>query len=785
MASNETKIIISGEDKTGAAFASVKSGLVSITNSYAALTGVMTAGVIGGTIAMIKHSIDLGDELNDLSKKYGASVETLAGFTLAAKQSGTSMEAVAKGLGKLSVNLTDSPEKFRQLGISTKSSTEAMIQLADIFEAMPEGAERTALAINLFGKAGADLIPMLVEGGAGLQKMIRTGGELSRITAENAKMADEFNDNLAIMTAASAGAGMAMTGHLLPALTEISKAMAQAAKDGGMLQAIWAGLGGLGAALFTDEFADAKTKISGLSAELGSLMRHKEEVKGGGLLQKLLYGSETDIDAKIAATKQQISALTETLNKPEASAKKTPDQAAQTAALQKACTLRGGNWSGGKCVMPEAVDKAAQIGKAQLGYDLARIKADSDTLTGSLSNAEKIMESIRAAGLINEREYYESKRGFLILNGQAQEAELQKEIARMQQESLSGKEKLENDKKIIEAQGRLAKVRADNVAGLAINSIQEVAANEKIAQSYRDSEDAAQSYLDVIRRSQASELAGMGAGSLERGRTGGRTQIDDKYSQERRDLEKSRRDAEFKGTFGADEKNKYDEEMDRIKRFHSAALGEYDAYFSERLKKERDWSVGASEALQNYADQSAGVAAQTEQAFTNAFKGMEDSLVSFVKTGKLDFSSLADSIITDMIRIQIREGVTGPIAGLMKTGISMLAGTASADGNVFTGPGISAYSNQIVSSPTFFANGGNVMGEAGPEAIIPLKRGKDGKLGISTDGAGWGVSVLVNVDASGSRSDGNNGQARQLGAMIGNAVRGVLLQEKRPGGMLA
>lgn len=801
MANNETRIIISGEDKTAAAFASVKSGLASITNSYATLTGVMTAGVIGGTIAMIKHSIDLGDELNDLSKKYGASVETLAGFTLAANQSGTSMEAIAKGLGKLSVQLTDSPEKFNALGISTKSATDAIIQMADIFKNMPEGAERTALAISLFGKAGADLIPLLAEGSAGMQKMIQTGGELARITKENAGMSDEFNDNMAIMKAASAGAGMAMTSHLLPALTEISKAMAQAAKDGGTLQAIWVGLGGLGAALFTDEFADAKTKISGLSAELGSLMRHKEKVKGGGLVQKLLYGSETDIDARIAATKKQIADLTASLNKPADAKSEKPGKDEETKALQSSCVLRGGRWAGGKCVMPEAGDKSGQIAKAQLGYDLSRIKADSETLTGNFSNAEKIMEAMRAAGLINERAYYDSKLGFLTLNSQAQESELQKEIDRMRQEDLIGKDRLENSKKIVEAQSKLDKVRADNIAGLQVNSIQEIAANQRVAQSYRDSEDAAQSYLDVIRKSQASELAGMGAGGLERSRTGGRAQIEDKYIQERRDLEKSRRDAEFKGTFGADEQQKYNEELDRIKRFQSAALREYDIYFSEILKKENDWSVGAGEALQNYADQSRKVAAQTEQAFTNAFKVNENSLASFVKTGKMDFSSLADSIINDLIRIQIRENVTGPLAAIMKSGISGMFGgiassgsyaannwLASAKGNVFDSPGLSAYSGRVVSSPTLFpfARGIGLMGEAGPEAIMPLKRGPDGSLGVASSGGGGSTyNVSVAVDARGGKVQGDSSQAAELGRRIESAVRGVLLTEKRPGGMLA
>lgn len=78
----------------------------------------------------------------------------------------------------------------------------------------------------------------------------------------------------------------------------------------------------------------------------------------------------------------------------------------------------------------------------------------------------------------------------------------------------------------------------------------------------------------------------------------------------------------------------------------------------------------------------------------------------------------------------------------------------SANGNVFNSRSLSAYSNTIVDKPTFFAKGGNVMGEAGPEAIMPLKRGSDGVLGVKAMGGGRGdMQVIVNIT--------NNGQPVQ------------------------
>jgi phage-related minor tail protein len=76
------------------------------------------------------------------------------------------------------------------------------------------------------------------------------------------------------------------------------------------------------------------------------------------------------------------------------------------------------------------------------------------------------------------------------------------------------------------------------------------------------------------------------------------------------------------------------------------------------------------------------------------------------------------------------------------------------------------------------------MGEAGPEAILPLQRGPGGKLGVQASGSSVG-DVVVNVDASGTRAQGDNQSATQLGNVIGAAVQAELIKQKRPGGLLA
>lgn len=86
-----------------------------------------------------------------------------------------------------------------------------------------------------------------------------------------------------------------------------------------------------------------------------------------------------------------------------------------------------------------------------------------------------------------------------------------------------------------------------------------------------------------------------------------------------------------------------------------------------------------------------------------------------------------------------------------------------------------------------YANGGvgrfGLMGEAGPEAIMPLKRGPGGRLGVEAS-AGVG-NIVVNVDASDSQAQGDSARSKRLGEAIGVAVRQELIKQKRPGGLLA
>ena len=130
-------------------------------------------------------------------------------------------------------------------------------------------------------------------------------------------------------------------------------------------------------------------------------------------------------------------------------------------------------------------------------------------------------------------------------------------------------------------------------------------------------------------------------------------------------------------------------------------------------------------------------------------------------------------------------GILRQLASLaISFGVKSILGLA--DGGVLQQGRVMPYARGgVVNRPTLFpmANGMGLMGEAGPEAIMPLRRGPSGKLGVEASGNGMG-SVVVNVDASGSSVQGDSNQAKQLGNSIAAAIQAELIKQGRPGGLL-
>ena len=192
---------------------------------------------------------------------------------------------------------------------------------------------------------------------------------------------------------------------------------------------------------------------------------------------------------------------------------------------------------------------------------------------------------------------------------------------------------------------------------------------------------------------------------------------------------------------------------------------------------------GIAKGLRSYLDSIGTMADSVANATKGVLTNLEDKLMEFFNTGKFNFQDFANYAIQQLQRIVLQQLIMKPIANALSGGLSGLFG--SANGNVFAQNGIVPFAyGGIVDRPTMFpfAKGVGLMGEAGPEAIMPLKRGTDGKLGVS---GGGGTSVVVNVDAKGTSVQGDNTQSVALGRAISSAVQAELIKQRRPGGLLA
>ncbi|CDH31147.1 Phage-related minor tail protein (fragment) [Xenorhabdus bovienii str. Intermedium] len=192
----------------------------------------------------------------------------------------------------------------------------------------------------------------------------------------------------------------------------------------------------------------------------------------------------------------------------------------------------------------------------------------------------------------------------------------------------------------------------------------------------------------------------------------------------------------------------------------------------------------------------------TQECMSNILTGMLTGTQSF-KDGMISlFSSLTQSIIQNLMDMAAQAiitnlilksimGVAGGVVGGASGGTTLANGqavpmppkniSALAKGGVFSSPSLSAYSGQIVSSPTFFAfaKGAGLMGEAGPEAIMPLTRAADGSLGVRAlmpagVSAGTAPQVSIVINDKGSDSTSSPGW-EQFGSEIGRSLNNVIV----------
>lgn len=219
---------------------------------------------------------------------------------------------------------------------------------------------------------------------------------------------------------------------------------------------------------------------------------------------------------------------------------------------------------------------------------------------------------------------------------------------------------------------------------------------------------------------------------------------------------------------------------------------------------------GATAAMTDYFDSMGNSYEQAYTATKDIMGKMSSELTSFFETGKFQARDMFKFILSELIKLGTSEalskvasllggGKTGGGDGLFGSLFKTIGGALfNANGNVFSGGDLSKYSGQIIDKPTLFgfgglhafANGAGLMGEAGPEAVMPLKRGANGKLGVAVNGGSTGgieVNVAVSIDSNG-RATSSVASDNKTAAAMGNSLAGVIkaeiIKQTKPGGVL-
>jgi hypothetical protein len=285
----DPKIVLTAVDQTRAAFDSVKSGLGTLETKALAVTGALTALSTGaalvGLIGGLHEAINEWDELGKAAQRAGfQSAQGIAEFQYAAKLAGVDSAGFETAVGKLSEKMAEAAgggEKaaamFAAMGLKIKDSTgnlrateDVVTDLAKAFAGWKDGPEKSALALELFGKQGKQLIPLLNGGADGLAKLRGEFQQLGGVYDDRVnKGAEQFNDNLTKLGVSAGALKRELAENMLPGLNQITDAMVEQAKKGSTLLTIWAGLKEFGKlALGVDETKSTKAQLDLLEESL-------------------------------------------------------------------------------------------------------------------------------------------------------------------------------------------------------------------------------------------------------------------------------------------------------------------------------------------------------------------------------------------------------------------------------------------------------------------------------------------------------------------------------------
>lgn len=384
--------------------------------------GVAFVAAAAGLVYMVKSAIDSADAMGKASQAAGIAVDQFSALAYAAKLSGVESEGLSTALNILNKKIASSDQLFSDLGINVrkasgefKNGDEVLGELADRFAALPIGSLKSQIALDLLGKSGAKLVPLLNLGSSGIKQLKEEAASLGIvISSETARAAEEFNDNITRLKESSSALGLAIAQKVLPVLNDLLQKTLDNARAFGTLRGAFvtfyeATLGGTGQIdVLREKSAEAKKEIVDLREQIKrigdnkSLFSNKDNYQ-----QRLLPGLEKELAEREKQAEQIQRSIARITAETEASSKSGEQAKQQLAANIEAnrylSTLKQQSDALVKMTAVERVLKDIQEGKLKniapamreaILNEAKLIDARTKVAKAPTSEAERYLESL-------------------------------------------------------------------------------------------------------------------------------------------------------------------------------------------------------------------------------------------------------------------------------------------------------------------------------------------------------------------------------------------------------
>lgn len=292
------------------------------------------------------------------------------------------------------------------------------------------------------------------------------------------------------------------------------------------------------------------------------------------------------------------------------------------------------------------------------------------------------------------------------------------------------------------------------------------------------------------RASNQAELTGYGQGSRMRERMQEMLRIREEFQQKNVDLQRQYQSGDISEEL-------YRQDLALNKRYLDERLRDQESFYAASDAQRSDWAAGMREGFANWVDTASDYASQSADLVNNTMSGLVGNISEALAGNKVDWEDWSKSVLASMQKIILNAMIVNSLQSSMSGGgfLGGLFGGAgsagstpsgaynsaasglqlNAKGGTYASASLSAYSNSIVRTPTYFAfaKGAGLMGEAGPEAIMPLTRSADGSLGVRVTGAQTSPAGSGEIHITQHISVSGNGDAALKQAMQEAAAKGA------------